>query len=195
MPWWLKARRVPALLLPSYLVFLLLVLTFQDLVADVPAVLTGSENPVVAMLLAPVPLYAALLVCLETKLSAAEDTATRNVRMLDAVLALGTVAVAACTGLLIGTLADSPTAVTVGRNTAFLVGLMLCARPLAGAAAVMVPAAWQLAVMLFGFQQGHPSSWSVLPRAAGDPLALAASLAALIAGVGLHLVTRPPHSS
>lgn len=191
MIWWLKARRAPTLLLASYAAFAVLVLLLQGVVADLPSFLTGGDNPVVATLMAPVPLYAALLVSLESRLHAAEDTSVRAVKVMDVGLVLTVVAAAALAGFVIGSLLDSSSALAVGRNTAFLVGLMLCVRPLIGAPAVMPPVVWLLAVMLFGFDHGHPHFWSVLPRANDDPIALTASAMALAGGLACQLAIRP----
>ncbi|MDJ1135686.1 hypothetical protein [Streptomyces iconiensis] len=114
---------------------------------------------------------------------------------MDAGLVLTVVAAAVLAGLVIGSLLDSPSALAVGRNTCFLVGLMLCARPLMGAPAVMAPVVWLLAVMLFGFGQGHPYFWSVLPRANGDPIALTAAAVALAGGLTCQLTLRPRAAS
>lgn len=191
MLWWLKARRAHTLLPASYGVFVALVLLLQGVVADLPSFLAGGDNPVVATLMAPVPLYAALLVSLESRLHAAEDTGTRLVRGMDVGLVVAVVAAAALAGFIIGSLLESAGALAVGRNTAFLVGLMLSTRPLIGARAVMIPVVWLLAVMLFGFDHGHPYFWSVLPRANSDPIALAAAAVALAAGLTCQLTLRP----
>ncbi|MDJ1135685.1 hypothetical protein [Streptomyces iconiensis] len=66
MIWWLKARRAPTLLLASYGTFVVLVLLFQGVVAGLPSLLAGGDNPVVATLMAPVPLCVALLVSLDS---------------------------------------------------------------------------------------------------------------------------------
>lgn len=191
MRWWLKARRIHTTLLTSYAVFVALVLLLQDVVADLPSFLTGGDNPVVAILMAPVPLYAALMVSLESRLPAAEDTGTRPVRLMDAGLVLTVIAAAALAGTVIGLSFASSSALAVGRNTAFLVGLTLCTRPLIGSPAVMTPVAWLLAVMLFGFDHGHPYFWSVLPRANDDPIALTAAAVSLALGLVGQMTLRP----
>lgn len=190
MLWWLKARRVPTQLLALYGVFIVMVLLLQDVVADLPSFITAGGNPVVATLIAPVPLYAGLMVSLESRLPAAEDTGVRPVLALDVALVLLVVAGAGLAGLVIGSALDSPSALAVGRNTSFLVGLMLCTRPLFGPAAVMTPVVWLLAVMLFGFERGHPYFWSVLPRPNGDPIALSAAALALALGITCQLAFR-----
>ncbi|NGO70878.1 hypothetical protein [Streptomyces boncukensis] len=192
MWWWIKARRAHTLLPAALTVFALFALLVQDAVARLPSFLTGSDNPVVAMLLVPMPLCAALMMTLESRLTAAEDSATRRVRARDAGLTLTAVGAAALVGFVLGAALDSDTALAVGRNTAFLTGLMLCVRAAAGAPAVMAPVVWFLAVALFGFDRAnHPYFWTVLPRDFGDPAAALAAAVALAAGLTAQLGLRP----
>ncbi|MET7639818.1 hypothetical protein [Streptomyces sp. NPDC005438] len=191
MLWWLRARRVTTYLSGALLAFTVLTVLLQDTVARLPSFLTGGDNPVVAMLLVPVPLYATLLLCLENRLPA-EATAVRTVRLWDVGLALATVAAASLVGLVLGAVLDAPAALSLGRNTAFLCGLALCVRPLTGPAGVMVPVAWLTAVMLFGFRQGHPLFWTVLPREPGDPASLVAATVSLLVGLLALALHRPP---
>ncbi|GGR86812.1 hypothetical protein GCM10010252_26870 [Streptomyces aureoverticillatus] len=192
MWWWVKARRAHTLL-PAALTFLTaLVLLVHDTVTQLPSFLTGGDNPVMAMLLVPVPLCAALLMSLESRLHSAEASSARRVRPRDAGLTLAAVGAATAVGLGAGAVLDSDTAVALGRNTAFLTGLMLCVRAVAGTPAVMTPLAWFAAIVFFGFDRtGHPTFWTVLPRANDDPVATTAAALTLAAGLAVQLSTRP----
>ncbi|MFD9857920.1 hypothetical protein [Streptomyces alboflavus] len=192
MWWWVKARRAHTLLPVGLTLLTALVLLLHDTVARLPSFRTGADNPVPAMLLVPVPLCAVLLMSLESRLSAAEDSSVRRVRARDAGLTLAAVAAATAVGLGADAVLGSGAAAPLGRNTAFLTGLTLCVRSRAGPPAAMTPVVWFAAVVFFGFDRtGRPTLWTVLPRAADDPVAATAAALTLSAGLAVQLGTRP----
>ncbi|MFD9886989.1 hypothetical protein ACFWZT_36635 [Streptomyces alboflavus] len=196
MWWWTKARRAHALLPAALALVTVLVLLVRDTVAQMPSFLTGGDNPMTAMLFVPVPLCSALLMSLESRLLAAEDASARPVRPLDAGLTLAVVGGAAVVGLGADAVLDSGTAVDLGRNTAFLTGLTLCVRALAGPPAVLAPVVWCAAIVFLGFDRsGHPAFWTVLPRAHDDSVAATAAVLTLSAGLAVQLCTRPRTAS
>ncbi|MDT0308607.1 hypothetical protein RM780_16810 [Streptomyces sp. DSM 44917] len=188
MIWWLKARRVRSVVLGGLGLFLVALAVLQDAVVDLPSFVTSSANPVLFVLMAPVPVCAALMTALESRLAEAEETGTRNVPLLDAALILATVASAVAVGGVLGLAVDSGAAQAAGRNVAFLTGLMLCVRTVAGSTAVMAPVGWIFAVIFLALPgQGRADLWAVLPEPAGHAPAAVASATALAAGLALHL--------
>ncbi|MER5258251.1 MULTISPECIES: hypothetical protein [unclassified Streptomyces] len=77
----------------------------------------------------------------------------------------------------------------MGRDAAFLSGLVLCLRPSAGQAAVMAAPAWLALVVFFGFSPSRePYAWTVV----GHPVDSSSSLVAgaLAVAVGLAVLIR-----
>ncbi|GGZ25350.1 hypothetical protein GCM10010387_18590 [Streptomyces inusitatus] len=194
MIWWLKARRIHTVLAPVCLLFLLLLSMARPWTATLPSLAGGSAS-VRLLIFLPVPLVAALHHTLTCRLPEAEWRPERPVRRMDLTLVLAVVLFAALAGLTIGALAPSADsgAYAVGRNTAFLTGLMLIAHGLFPQAAPAVPIGWVfLSVFLGSDAYRNPRFWSVLEHSATHPVALAQSAAALIAGVFVLLLVRPP---
>ncbi|WP_051853101.1 hypothetical protein [Streptomyces aureocirculatus] len=190
--WWVKARRAQTLLPAALACLTALVLLVQDTASQFPSLRTGDDNPVMLMLLVPLPLCAALLASLESRLPAAEDAPARRVRLRDAGLTLAAVTAATVIGVGVGPLLDSDAGPALGRNTAFFVGLMLCTRAVAGQPAVMTPVLWFAAVVFFGSDRtGHPAPWTVLPHTAGNRAAALTALLTLTAGLIVQMSTRP----
>ncbi|MFG2479124.1 hypothetical protein [Streptomyces fagopyri] len=74
--------------------------------------------------------------------------------------------------------------ITVGRNTLFLIGLMLCSRALFGQPGSLLPVAWILAVCLCGFRPGNdPYPWTILPEPVSAPHAAVGALLMFTAGL------------
>ncbi|MGW3747101.1 hypothetical protein ACWD62_43075 [Streptomyces sp. NPDC005146] len=183
MLWWLKARRAHQVLPCALAAYLFLAAAIQDTTALLPSFTTGID-PVPLMLFVPMPLVAGLMLCLESRLPSAEVTATRQVIALDTTLILGVVAAANLVSLAAFAALGSTEAATTGRNTAFLVGMMLTVRAVVGQPAVMAPVLWLVTVLLFGFKPGNdPYPWTVLPEPLEAPHA--AWAAALTLGLGL----------
>ncbi|MBU7596401.1 hypothetical protein JGS22_001780 [Streptomyces sp. P38-E01] len=186
MLWWSTARQLHTVLAGGVAAFLLLLLLFQESTAQLPSFFASSAS-VVLILAAPVPLCAALMLCLESRLPSAEDTGVRPIRLLDTGVVLAALASALFLSLTVGMLLDSSPVLEAGRNSVFLVGLMLCVRPLAGSRAVMVPVCWIVVVALMGYDRfGHAHPWTVLPRPLTDVYALAITTFTLVAGLALQ---------
>jgi hypothetical protein len=188
MMWWLTARRAHPCLTAGWVCFAVLILTCRDYLASLPSI-TPSGGQVLLMLFAPLPVCVALMMCLESGLRHAEQTGIRPVPLMDNGLILCMALAATATGAGFGRLLSSPAADAVGRNTVFLVGVMLIMRPLMGSAAVLAPAGWVIAVTLLGYTPAHsPRPWSVLPYPGHDPLVLAVAWLALAVGMaGTHI--------
>lgn len=186
--WW-KARRAHTVLPLTLVVFAVFLLLVRDSSAELPAIIPAFSGPVVTALLVPVPVCAAVMVCLDSRLDEAEDTGVRRIPALDTALVLVFVAATAALSFLVGELAHSSAAQEAGRNTAFLCGLTLCLRPLLGMRSVLAPVAWIIAVAEAGYHYGHPLAWTVIARPLSDAYAAAASTIVLVAALATHLIS------
>ncbi|MFE2536299.1 hypothetical protein [Streptomyces sp. NPDC059371] len=165
------------------LVFLLLITVIQEGSAVLPS-LTAGLDPVPLMLFVPLPLVISLILSLESRLAAPETSGVRPVALLDAALSLAVIACALTISWMADAAFTSPHAAAAGRNTAFLIGLMLIARSAVGQPSVMVPVVWLVVVLLFGFETGHRARpWTIVP----EPVSSlhAAIAAAATCGLGL----------
>ncbi|HTF07537.1 MAG TPA: hypothetical protein VK659_05115 [Asanoa sp.] len=194
MRWWVRARRAHAVLPAALLLFTVLLVVVQNGTAALPSAFTGTQQ-VALLMFVPVPVLSALMLCLESRLAAQEATGIRPVRSLDAALAVATVAACAALALAVGALIGSiglTGAGAVARNTAFLTGLMLAVRAVAGQTAIMAPVGWLLAVMFVGFRAGNdPYPWTVLPEPTSAPHAALGAALMLAAGLAALLLTPP----
>lgn len=185
MMWWIRTRRVHTAMLPSLAVFGLLILLVHNISVPLPSIVGRSQ--VALSLFVPVPLLAGLMMCLESRLPAPEISAARRVALLDAALIVSVVVAAILLCLIAGDLLNSSQVGTVGRNGVFLIGLMLCARTIAGQTAVMVPIAWLVMVVFVGYRgPGDAYSWTILTEPAGNPHAILVTVLALMVGTALQ---------
>ncbi|MEW2132668.1 hypothetical protein [Streptomyces sp. NPDC005435] len=187
---WLTTRRYPVLA-AALAACAALTAAAGDTRVDLPSLGGAAARPLV--LFAPLLVCTGLAFCLGSRLPGAEASGSRSVARLDQGLVLGTVLLTAVVAYAVAVLLDAPAAHTVGRNTAFLAGLMLCVRRLAGLqAAAVAPVAWVITVMLVGDSgaNGQPYPWTVvlLPP---DHLPAAVAAAATLA-LGLALAPAAP---
>ncbi|WP_158813141.1 hypothetical protein [Streptomyces rimosus] len=185
--WWARARRLWVLGMALAAFAALVAATQQGVAVPLLSLLSAVSVPVQLLLFAPVPVVAALGWCLDNRLPEAEAIAVRSVRLTDTALAAATGVVAVAVAAVLAAAADSAAAVAAGRDTCFLVGLMLCLRPVLGQGAVMTGPAWLAVVVFFGFAPdsalyrwtivGHPAT--SVPSLAVTTLTLAAGLAVL----------------
>ncbi|MFJ4922268.1 hypothetical protein [Streptomyces sp. NPDC088725] len=193
MMWWFKARRAHPVLTAAFGAFVLLLMVFQDNSVVLPS-LTGGATQVVLTLFIPIPLVAALAMCLDSRLFSAESTGVRAVTYLDGGLVVGVAGSAVLTSALIGAILGDPAIMAAGRNVVFLTGLMLIARVLLGQPGTLLPMAWVLVVCLCGFRPGNDAyPWTIIPEPLGAPHAAAA--AALMFGAGLAVQIRIARNS
>jgi hypothetical protein len=146
---------------------------------ELPSLVSGMQQTVLSMFV-PIPLVAALMVSLESRLPGIEASGVRRVGSWDAVLVSSTVLF----WLAVAIVSGSDVLAASARNAAFLAALMLLARPWAGEAAVMVPVAWTMVVVAFNRRPPpDPEPWTILPEPAS---ALHAALAtAVLFGIGI----------
>ncbi|KUL53714.1 MULTISPECIES: hypothetical protein [unclassified Streptomyces] len=184
MIWWLKARRLLPVLLPGTAACVLIVALAHDRAIDLPGVLNAGANQIFLMQLIPLLVTSTLAHCLAQRLEEAEAVATRDPRRLDTLTVLTCVSVVAVAGLAIGAAAGSDEATTVGRNTAFLTGLMLLAEAVHPKAATVAPVGWVFAIMFLGHSDYHrPWPWAVTLHAPWDPPALVACAIVFLGGL------------
>lgn len=186
--WWFKARRAATVLACALLAFFVLLCVVQNALVPLPSISGNSQ--VALSLFVPIPVVAALMLCLESRLTAAEISGVRAVSVLDAALVLATMTAAVSIGLAVDAVLDANPAAAAGRNTIFLTGLMLCGRAVAGERAVMFPVVWLLLVVLVGFRStGDPRPWTVVPEPVGAVHAVIGSALVFCAGMLAHLYT------
>ncbi|MFM9612634.1 hypothetical protein [Streptomyces niveiscabiei] len=190
MTFWCKARRVQAALVPALAAFVLLVTVAHDQYVRLPSLLTAQGNRVFLLQLVPLIVSSALAHSLAQAVTEVEATAQRRVRALDAAMITAVAATAVLASLLVRAVSGSGEASMAGRNTLFLVGLMLVARAVREQAATAVPVGWVLAVMFIGYRDFHrPWPWAVtlhpadfLPTSGFCLLVFAAGLVAHVRG-------------
>ncbi|MFE3516084.1 hypothetical protein [Streptomyces sp. NPDC059166] len=187
MRMWLKTRRVPVLA-ATLVAYAALTAAAGDSLVDLPSL--GSETARPLVLFAPLLACMGLTLSLSSRLPSAEASGSRPVARYDQALVLATVLAAIAVAYAVTVLADAPLANTAGRNTAFLVGLMLCVRRVAGhEVAALAPVAWVITMMLVGDAGGggRPHPWSVVLL---SPDHLPAALTAAVA-LALGTATNP----
>ncbi|WJV47226.1 hypothetical protein [Streptomyces flavofungini] len=184
MIWWIKARRLLPALVPGTAAFTLIVAVAHDRAVELPGVLSAGGNRVFLMQIVPLVITSALAHSLDQRLVEAEVVTTRALGRLDALLVTATVLTSAVAGLVVGALAGSDEATAVGRNTAFLTGLMLLAQAAHPKAATAAPVGWVFAVIFLGYADFHrPWPWAVTLHAPTHVLALALCVIVFVGGL------------
>ncbi|MFH8594057.1 hypothetical protein [Streptomyces rimosus] len=192
--WWARARRLWVLGLALVAFAALVATTQQSAAVPLLSLLSAVSVPVQLLLFAPVPVVAALGWCLDNRLPEAETIAVRPVRLTDTALAAATGFLAVAVTLALAMASNSSAAVAVGRDTCFLVGLMLCLRPVLGQGAVMTGPTWLAIVVFFGFAPDRALyRWTIV----GHPVTSAPSLAVttLTLAAGLTVLARSTRRS
>ncbi|MFD8806548.1 hypothetical protein [Streptomyces sp. NPDC059597] len=180
---WLTARQFPYLAL-ALVACAALTAAAGDTAVALPSLGSSAARPLV--LFAPLLVCTGLVHCLGSALPGAEASGSRPVARFDQALIVATVLLTIVVAYAVAVFLDAPTAHTVGRNTAFLTGLMLCARRLAGPQpAAVAPVAWVITVMLIGNAgaNGQPYPWTVVLMPPDHLPAALAATATLALGV------------
>ncbi|MCK1795756.1 hypothetical protein MTQ01_06975 [Streptomyces sp. XM4193] len=173
---------------PALAVYGVLAVLLHDSVAVLPSLTLTSGSRMQLAMFVPVVILVALGHCLDGRLPAPEASGVRPVLRLDALLVVTVILAAAMVGMGIGTVLESDAALVLGRNTAFLTGILLCGRAVFGTVAVLLPVLWIASVMLFGFRTWtDPHFWAVLPEPPGEPHAMILAVTALLCGLLVHL--------
>ncbi|MFD3611367.1 hypothetical protein ACFWXA_25480 [Streptomyces atroolivaceus] len=177
MRMWLKTRRAPVLA-AALAAYAALTAAVGDTLVDLPSLGSDAARPLV--LFAPLLACTGLALSLSSSLPAAEASGSRPVARFDQALILATVLASVAVAYTVSVLLDAGSANTAGRNTAFLAGLMLCVRRMAGhEVAAITPVAWVITMMLIGNSggDGRPHPWTVVLMPPDHvPAALAATV-------------------
>lgn len=179
---WARTRRLE-LLAASIVLVLVFALLAGDTRVGLPALGGDGDHPL--LLFAPVIVCVGLATSLDSRLPSTEAVGRRDVLLFDRTTVLAAVLLVAVIGQLtgqgLGTLAPEP----LGRDTAFLAGLMLCGARLIGyQAAALVPAAWVIAATVLGSQAtGWRRLWTVIHMRPGQGAAEAIAVAVLLFGL------------
>lgn len=189
--WWFKARRIPTVLLPLCAVFVVVLALAYEWTATLPSLASGSST-VRFLTFVPVIVVAALHYCLSQRLHEAEALSQRPVLRYDVLLILASVCFTVLAGLAVGLLAGDDAARAVGRNVAFLTGLMLLAHRFVPQAAAGVPVGWVFLAVFAGSDAfRRPRFWSVLEHPTTSVPALAETLLCFATGIAVYLLARP----
>jgi hypothetical protein len=183
--WWFKARKGHTLLPLALVVFVAALYGVQDSTVLLPSIV-GSPR-VALSLFVPVPLLAFLMAMLESRLPAAEVSGVRSMTLLDNALVTAVMAMSVLCSVLVATVQGTGAAMTGGRNTLFLVGLMLLGRAWAGQAAVMFPVGWLVTVVVVGFRGNVPRPGTVIALPADSLFAAATSVVVFAIGLAAQI--------
>lgn len=190
---WVRARRVLPVLVPCLLAFLMVITAGRQESVLLPGLIGGGRNRVQLVHLAPLIVTSALTYCLNQKLAEAELTTVRRIRLLDAALSTAAVALAASVSCLLAGITHADLLYEVGRNTAFLAGVMLIAGALHPQAATLAPVAWVFTVMFAGYRDyDQPWIWAVTLHPAH--IVVTASFCLVVFATGLAVGNRSPRS-
>ncbi|WP_251060143.1 hypothetical protein [Streptomyces sp. ISL-100] len=171
----------------AFLVFLLLI---QDKASALPSFGSSGSVTVRLAVFVPIPLVAALMMSLESRMKAPEISGIRRVALRDTALVVAVVAAAVSASFALGALTGSQVAQAAGRNVAFLTGLMLLGRALFRQSGALLPTAWLMTVVLVGFRTSNdPYPWTIVPEPVGAPHAAAGAVLMLIVGILAQLRT------
>lgn len=193
MIWWLKTRRVHPYLSCGMLAFTAITLLVQDSTVLLPTITLSVGAPTVLAFFTPVIVVGALAQVLDNRFVSAEESGTRPVRWMDAALIAAAVGATMTVSVVGGWATGSEAVLTAGRNTCFLVGLMLSARSFVRRSGIILPLAWILAVVFFGRKTGTTyHEWAVTALPFDNVLAAVCAAAALVLGLALTHHSRNP---
>ncbi|MFG2782728.1 hypothetical protein ACGFY7_33445 [Streptomyces prunicolor] len=179
------------MLLSSLAFFALLLLVASGRAVILPSFMLGIQ-PVSLLIFTPVPVAAALVMCLNSRHATAEVISIRPIQLMDVGLSLAAVVSAMGISCAVGLALDLGEVIAVGRNTTFLVGLAMAVRTWAAQPAVFAPVAWIMVVIFFGLRSGgDPYPWTILPEPLGSAHAAIAAGLVFLAGVVTQLVISP----
>ncbi|MFE1149867.1 hypothetical protein ACFW42_22490 [Streptomyces albidoflavus] len=181
--WW-KVRALPVAV-AGLVLFAALAALVGSAYAELPSLYGATAQPL--LLFAPLVLTLALSHCLHRRLPSAEATGVRAGAWWDRVLALAVAGLGGGAVLLLPFASGGQDQAAVGRNTLFLVGLLLVARRVAGElAGAVAPVAWVLAMTLVGSPgPGRTYVWAVVLLPGGHQGALAVSAGLLLLGIAV----------
>ncbi len=182
MMWWFKSRRGHTVVPVAIMAFTMMVMTFLDKVAFLPTLVGSSQ--VLLMLFAPLPLCAAVVTVMSSGTADVDLAAHRRMEALDSALIVGITVIGIVIGYVIHAVLGSAAAASAGRNAALLVGVMLLAWPVLSQRSAALPAAWVMAVVVFGrTPAGGYEWWTVLPEPPQHALANLSAFVLFVTGL------------
>ncbi|MFE9457123.1 hypothetical protein [Streptomyces californicus] len=191
---WIRARRAFPVLVPGLLVFLAVITVGRQENVLLPGLINSGRNHVQLVHFAPLIVTSTLAHCLAQRLAEAELTTVRRIRLLDVGLVTVTTALAVSASCLVAGITHTDLVYEAGRNTLFLVGLMLIAGGLHPQAATLSPVAWVFAAMFAGYRDyDRPWIWAVTLHPAH--IVVTACFCLLVFTAGLVVGGRSPRSS
>ncbi|MFF8446498.1 hypothetical protein ACF06Q_02225 [Streptomyces leeuwenhoekii] len=191
MTLWFKVRRAHTVLVPALAAFSMMITVVHEQYVQLPSLLSAGGNRIFLLQLVPLILTSALAHSLAQAVTEIEATAQRNLRALDAALIAALAATAVLTCLAVGAVSGSQEATMAGRNTLFLIGLMLLGRAVREQAATALPVGWVFAVMFVGYRDFHrPWPWAVTLHPADFLPTSGFCLLVFVSGLVLHTRTR-----
>ncbi|MFE5912777.1 hypothetical protein ACFQ6B_27355 [Streptomyces wedmorensis] len=194
MNWWAVSRDVPTLAAVTA-VTAGAGLAFGQSLIPVPAMVGGAGHFLLAALITVVPAVTWLAFTGRAR-GATESVAVRAVHRFDTSLAVGCATLALGMAVLGHFAGAEPVALSIGRNTAFYLGLALILNPLTGARiAAPVLTAVPLVLAVGGWKSGGgiAQPWAVVLHPAASTAALLAGVAVLVAGATFSSL-KPPRN-
>lgn len=186
MIWWIKTRRIHPILTCGILVFAVTTMLLQDSAVMLPAISISIGAPTALAFFTPVVIVGTLAQTLDNRFTSAEDSGIRPTRWMDTLLIVATVATVVVIALVGGWITGSSAVLQAGRNTCFLVGLMLGARAFIQRSGIILPLAWIFIVVFAGRRTGSDyHGWAITALPASAPHAVAT--AAVVLGFGIFL--------
>ncbi|UGY92828.1 hypothetical protein [Streptomyces gobiensis] len=180
MIYWFKARRLNSIAALAIALYALMVALFLDSAIELPFATGGGD--MLLMMLAPLPICSALVLCLRSRLDAADALPVRRVWAFDMAAVAVLLLLAVVIGQVCSVLLDSRAAGEASRNTVFLAACTLAVLPWLKERAIVVPVATVMVTPLLGRGYGgEPRWWAILLQPAADPTALAGCAAACTA--------------
>jgi hypothetical protein len=193
MIWWLKARRVHPFLTIGMVAYTAAALLVQDITILLPVFTLSTSGLTQLAFFTPVIVIGTLAQVLDNRLISAETSGVRRIRLMDTALISATITTILLVTTVGAWITGSEAVLTTGRNTCFLIGLMLCARALANRAGIILPLAWIFIVIFFGRKTSTSYyEWAITAQPAASLFPAACAFVALGLGLLLTYHSRDP---
>ncbi|MFB7421200.1 hypothetical protein ACFC18_26470 [Streptomyces sp. NPDC056121] len=191
MIWWCRARLLVPVLLPGLLTFALGLVVARDDAIALPSFFNAGGNRIAFVQVLPLMVSSTLAYAMTQRLTEAEALARRPIALLDTGLSAAAGFLALAASVTVWHFGGSQESLAAGRNTLFLIGLMLIAARINSQAATLTPVAWMFAMLFIGFKDHHrPWFWAVTLHRADFAPTFALCALVFIAGLATNLSSR-----